>query len=325
MGMDKRNPSAKDQPTSVGATSNSLPTCTSTDADVQERHKSCSTTDPCSRKSLSRNSPSGKMKHNRCNSYRSNGSPYARSSSEESDEENPKKRVRRVAANTRERNRMHAVNNAFDMLRELVPAYPSNRKLSKIDTLKLACAYINDLAGLLREHQAMQGRDLNLPATSSMTNRRYSFDTTTSFNNLLPDHSPPPYDYHNACYSGSQSQPYSPMSYQSSDSDLAYSPAPQSQNGYQLPVPRTASGTASSVNSHLQQYGPQTMSRASSDSVVVNIHHSSLASFSTSYRTLPPQTIGVPPMTPSSQSYGYPEMTPVSWSQTNTENSLLLH
>ena len=304
--MDQRNLSPKTQRSSVGAPSNS-PTCTSlSDADAQERHKSCSsTTDKSARKPLPRNNTCGKMKHHR-NIYRHNDNPYARSSSDESDEENPKKRIRRVAANTRERNRMHAVNNAFDMLRELVPAYPSNRKLSKIDTLKLACAYISDLAGLLREHQAMQGREITLPGSSTASNRRYSFDTT--FSNLLPDRSPPPYDY--ACYGSSQTQPYSPMSYQSSDSDLAYSPAP-SQSGYSLTVPRT--GASSTITSQLP-YGPQSMTRANSDSVVVNIHHSSLASYSASYHAVPTQPLGVLHATPSSQPFSYTEMTPVSWS-----------
>lgn len=57
---------------------------------------------------------------------------------------------KRKAANTRERKRMHTVNSAFDQLRELVPTYPSNRKLSKIDTLRLACTYIQDLVSILQ-------------------------------------------------------------------------------------------------------------------------------------------------------------------------------
>lgn len=69
-------------------------------------------------------------------------------------------KVKRVAANSRERRRMHTVNSAFDQLRELVPTYPSNRKLSKIDTLRLACTYIQDLVSLLHNTQSIQGEDV---------------------------------------------------------------------------------------------------------------------------------------------------------------------
>ena len=68
---------------------------------------------------------------------------------------------KRTAANERERRRMHTVNSAFDQLRELVPTYPTSRKLSKIDTLKLACTYIQDLKTLLVSSQIMQhGEDV---------------------------------------------------------------------------------------------------------------------------------------------------------------------
>lgn len=69
-------------------------------------------------------------------------------------------KVKRIAANSRERKRMHTVNSAFDQLRELVPTYPSNRKLSKIDTLRLACTYIQDLVSLLHNTQSIQGEDV---------------------------------------------------------------------------------------------------------------------------------------------------------------------
>ena len=72
------------------------------------------------------------------------------------------KKYRRVQANNRERKRMHTVNAAFDDLRDLVPTYPSNRKLSKIETLRLACAYIEDLAQLLRDTTVVRGQDVNL-------------------------------------------------------------------------------------------------------------------------------------------------------------------
>ena len=57
---------------------------------------------------------------------------------------------RRVKANTRERNRMHGLNDALDRLRTVVPCYSSTQKLSKIETLRLAKNYITALADILR-------------------------------------------------------------------------------------------------------------------------------------------------------------------------------
>ncbi|XP_038044840.1 neurogenic differentiation factor 2-like [Patiria miniata] len=57
---------------------------------------------------------------------------------------------RRVKANTRERNRMHGLNDALDHLRTVVPCYSKTQKLSKIETLRLAKNYITALADILR-------------------------------------------------------------------------------------------------------------------------------------------------------------------------------
>ncbi|ELT89039.1 hypothetical protein CAPTEDRAFT_169232 [Capitella teleta] len=66
-------------------------------------------------------------------------------------EERVKKlKVRRSKANTRERNRMHGLNEALEVLREYVPCYSKTQKLSKIETLRLARNYISSLAGILK-------------------------------------------------------------------------------------------------------------------------------------------------------------------------------
>ncbi|EDV25593.1 Neurogenic differentiation factor 1 [Trichoplax sp. H2] len=57
--------------------------------------------------------------------------------------------VRRTRANERERNRMHNLNDAYEELRKVVPHYPADRKLSKIETLILAQNYILSLSDLL--------------------------------------------------------------------------------------------------------------------------------------------------------------------------------
>ncbi|XP_065172539.1 uncharacterized protein [Atheta coriaria] len=55
------------------------------------------------------------------------------------------KRTRRMKANDRERNRMHMLNEALDKLRMVLPAFPEDTKLTKIETLRFAHNYINAL------------------------------------------------------------------------------------------------------------------------------------------------------------------------------------
>ncbi|XP_077385413.1 transcription factor 15-like [Festucalex cinctus] len=55
----------------------------------------------------------------------------------------------RNAANARERHRTQNVNTAFSALRTLIPTDPVDRKLSKIETLRLASSYISHLANAL--------------------------------------------------------------------------------------------------------------------------------------------------------------------------------
>ena len=54
-----------------------------------------------------------------------------------------------VVNNSRERDRTHSVNTAFVELRTLIPTEPPNRKLSKIETLRLASSYISHLHTVL--------------------------------------------------------------------------------------------------------------------------------------------------------------------------------
>lgn len=59
----------------------------------------------------------------------------------------------RQAANLRERKRMQSINDAFEMLRAHIPTLPYEKRLSKLDTLKLAIGYINFLNELGRKDQ----------------------------------------------------------------------------------------------------------------------------------------------------------------------------
>uniref|UniRef100_A0A8C9SGC7 Atonal bHLH transcription factor 1a n=1 Tax=Scleropages formosus TaxID=113540 RepID=A0A8C9SGC7_SCLFO len=57
---------------------------------------------------------------------------------------------RRMAANARERRRMHGLNHAFDELRSVIPAFDNEKKLSKYETLQMAQIYISALSDLLQ-------------------------------------------------------------------------------------------------------------------------------------------------------------------------------
>ncbi|KAJ1122916.1 hypothetical protein NDU88_001389 [Pleurodeles waltl] len=62
----------------------------------------------------------------------------------------------RQAANARERDRTQSVNTAFTALRTLIPTEPVDRKLSKIETLRLASSYIAHLANVLLSGEGCQ-------------------------------------------------------------------------------------------------------------------------------------------------------------------------
>ncbi|XP_067876392.1 neurogenin-1-like [Heterodontus francisci] len=66
------------------------------------------------------------------------------------------RRSRRMKANDRERNRMHNLNDALDALRAVLPTFPDDAKLTKIETLRFAHNYIWALTETLR--MAEQGR-----------------------------------------------------------------------------------------------------------------------------------------------------------------------
>jgi hypothetical protein len=63
----------------------------------------------------------------------------------------PKKRV---SANKKERRRTQSINNAFADLRDRIPQIPTDTKLSKIKTLKLATDYIEYLMKVLSDSEA---------------------------------------------------------------------------------------------------------------------------------------------------------------------------
>ena len=62
--------------------------------------------------------------------------------------------VQRKAANVRERKRMYGLNEAFDALRRKVPAFAYEKRLSRIDTLRLAMLYISFMSDLLGDRSS---------------------------------------------------------------------------------------------------------------------------------------------------------------------------
>ena len=72
----------------------------------------------------------------------------------------------RRAANIRERRRMFNLNEAFDRLRNKVPTFAYEKRLSRIETLRLAITYISFMDELVTA-TSISGAVLPQPASSS--------------------------------------------------------------------------------------------------------------------------------------------------------------
>lgn len=57
---------------------------------------------------------------------------------------------RRLAANARERRRMNNLNDAYEKLRDVLPNFGPDKKLSKFETLQMAQTYMNELKEILK-------------------------------------------------------------------------------------------------------------------------------------------------------------------------------
>ena len=77
------------------------------------------------------------------------------------------------------RNRSGDLGRAYDHLRDMLPTYQSDRKkLTKIETLKLATIYISDLAGLLDEVKTDPTSALSADVRLTKRSRRNSNSST---------------------------------------------------------------------------------------------------------------------------------------------------
>ncbi|XP_071890235.1 pancreas transcription factor 1 subunit alpha [Anas platyrhynchos] len=70
----------------------------------------------------------------------------------------------RQAANVRERRRMQSINDAFEGLRSHIPTLPYEKRLSKVDTLRLAIGYINFLSELVQSDLPLRSAGSESPS-----------------------------------------------------------------------------------------------------------------------------------------------------------------
>lgn len=91
----------------------------------------------------------------------------------------PERIIQRVKANKKERRRTQSINQAFNELRRHIPDVPSDTKLSKIKTLRLAISYINHLTSTLNGEQD-QSVDGNSSRDNIITGSKVSIIIKTS-------------------------------------------------------------------------------------------------------------------------------------------------
>ncbi|XP_018496956.1 achaete-scute homolog 2-like [Galendromus occidentalis] len=78
--------------------------------------------------------------------------------------------------NERERNRVRQVNHGFVVLRQKIPIEKGNKKMSKVETLRLAAKYIRQLQCVIQSADQMTRQPVGPPAEFSSSN---SFPSST--------------------------------------------------------------------------------------------------------------------------------------------------
>ncbi|KAL7291959.1 hypothetical protein TKK_0014247 [Trichogramma kaykai] len=78
---------------------------------------------------------------------------------------------RRNTANKKERRRTQSINNAFADLRDCIPNVPTDTKLSKIKTLRLAASYIAHLMNVLSSEEGEEPQSFRADLLSSSSRR----------------------------------------------------------------------------------------------------------------------------------------------------------
>lgn len=86
----------------------------------------------------------------------------------------------KMFTNKRERWRQQSVNVAFTELRQLLPTYPPDKKLSKVEILRNAIKYIKFLDNLLTSMDNIEadGHQSSLPSSTSITDLKLNFPSS---------------------------------------------------------------------------------------------------------------------------------------------------
>ncbi|CAI9591327.1 unnamed protein product [Staurois parvus] len=104
------------------------------------------------------------------------------------------KKNRRIKANDRERNRMHNLNSALDALRNVLPTFPDDAKLTKIETLRFAHNYIWALSETLRMAEPgiynLAHQDMDLTSPNSNCSSSSDWESLYSPLSQSDSHSP---------------------------------------------------------------------------------------------------------------------------------------
>lgn len=88
--------------------------------------------------------------------------------------------AQRRAANVRERRRMFSLNEAFDQLREIVPIFAYEKKLSRIETLRLAIIYIAFMTELVLSGKTVDEASLNANVVLSQWTKSCTYQMHSS-------------------------------------------------------------------------------------------------------------------------------------------------
>lgn len=99
----------------------------------------------------------------------SEGGRRARTRSGAEEDEDDVRQARRLLTNKRERWRQQMVNDAFQYLRQLIPTFPPDKKLSKQDVLRQAARYIAYMQKQLDDVIEQQQRRIDPNTASTMT------------------------------------------------------------------------------------------------------------------------------------------------------------
>lgn len=98
--------------------------------------------------------------------------------------------IQRLAANDRERTRMRVLSKAFVRLKTSLPWVPTDTKLSKLDTLKLATSYISYLTKILHDDEFSDDNSTSFQQTCHQPSKMLPSIRLSSFDmqKIINDH-----------------------------------------------------------------------------------------------------------------------------------------